>query len=126
MEVYSIHECPHQILGALMVRPLPSFAANGGSKTNRLMDRPFKFLEGNLNRALKNFFIKLQVWNKETIGNIFQRKKQNDLGLGGLQRALNMQITEHLLRQERQLKEERNIILLQEEHSGFRSHKMTG
>lgn len=59
--------------------------------------------------------VKLQAWNKATFGNIFQRKKRNELRLRGVQRALARRAHDHLIRLERELNEERKLILLQEE-----------
>lgn len=49
-------------------------------------------------------------------GNIFRRKKHNELRLGGVQRALaNSHSSGYVLRLERELREERSLVLLQEE-----------
>lgn len=45
--------------------------------------------EGVLKIALKHFAIKLRARNKATFGNIFQRKKLNEMRLGGVQRELS-------------------------------------
>lgn len=58
---------------------------------------------------------KLQGWNMTTIGNIFKRKKRSELRIGGEQRALARRMTGYLLSLERELKEERSLILRQVE-----------
>lgn len=40
-----------------------------------------------LSKTLKDMGMKLKVWNKATFGNIFKRKKCNELRLGGIQCA---------------------------------------
>lgn len=96
-----------------------------------LGDRPFRFeaawlihkdfhkwlhkewrYEGDLTRALKDLVIKMKAWNKATFGNIFERKKNNELRLGGVHRALALRGSEHLLLLERELREGRRTILL--------------
>lgn len=59
-------------------------------------------------------------------GNIFKRKKCNELRLGGVQRALVMRGSGHLLMLERELREERRIILLQEELLWLQNLAMSG
>lgn len=50
-----------------------------------------------------------------TFGNIFQRKKRNELRMAGVKRAIDRMLTESLLRLEEKLNEERQRILLHEE-----------
>lgn len=71
--------------------------------------------EGCLNTALRKLAAKLDAWNRDTFGNIFRRKKRNILRLEGVQRALGKYVSERLLYLEEKLKEERSLILLQEE-----------
>lgn len=65
--------------------------------------------------ALADLSMKLREWNRVTFGNIFRRKKRNELCLGGVQRAMERGVTGHLLTLEKELREEWCIILLQEE-----------
>lgn len=41
-----------------------------------------------LPEAFKDLAVKLEAWNKATFGNIFRRRKRNELRLGGLQRTM--------------------------------------
>lgn len=110
---------------------LLQLAAGGGRS---LGERPFKFhtswllhrdfpnlmesawkWEGSLNQTLKEFQLKLEAWNRDTFGKIFQRKRRNVLRLLGVQRALERRITEGLLKLDSKLRLERREILLQEE-----------
>lgn len=103
-------------------------------KTTRLGDRSFKFQaawmlhteflkwmqkawswDGNLITPLKNSVEKLQAWNRSTFGNIFKRKKRNQMRLEGVTRALEVKMTFGLLRLDEKLKKERSEVLLQEE-----------
>lgn len=70
--------------------------------------------EGDLAKALKEFSLKPLAWNCYTLGSIFKRKKGNLLRLEGVQRSLSRRVSEPLLKLEWKLKEERQIILLQE------------
>lgn len=79
-----------------------------------LLEREWKW-EGNLSQTLKSFSEKLQAWNKDTFGNILRMKKRNQLRLEGVQIILKRRVTEAMLKLERKLKEERSLILLQEE-----------
>lgn len=54
----------------------------------------------------QGFSLKLEAWNKDMFGNIFQRKKRNLLRLEGVQRSLERHVTEALLKLERRLKVE--------------------
>lgn len=80
--------------------------------------------EGDLTTTLRNFATKLKAWNKATFGNIFQRKKRNSLRLGGVQRELSNMTSPYLLRLEKDLIEESNLILLQEELLWRQNHTM--
>lgn len=65
--------------------------------------------------ALKEFSEKLRAWNNDTFGNVFQRKRRNELRLAGVQKALAQNINPSLLNLEATLRKERRNILLQEE-----------
>lgn len=65
--------------------------------------------------ALKELSIKLRAWNKATLNNIFRRKKRKELRLGAVQRAMEMRMLGHIIALEKELREERNLILPQEE-----------
>lgn len=71
--------------------------------------------EEKLHCALRDLSTKLKDWNKMTFGNIFKRKKRNELRLGGVQRAISNSQSHFMVRLERELREERRLILLQEE-----------
>lgn len=64
---------------------------------------------------LKDLTSKLKAWNQDTFGNIFKRRRRNELRLGGVLRALARENSNFLLDLERELKKERSLILLQEE-----------
>lgn len=100
----------------------------------RLGARPFKFeaawalleefddwlrrewnINTNLPTTLKDLVAKLRAWNQDTFGNIFRRKKRNELRLGVMQRAMARSGSNYLLNLERELRKERSLILLQEE-----------
>lgn len=75
--------------------------------------------------ALRDFAVKLKAWNESTFGNIFKRKKRNELRLGGVQRVLtNKGSSGCLLRLERELREERSLILLQEKLSWLQKSRI--
>lgn len=59
--------------------------------------------------------MKLEAWNRDTFGNIFHRRRRNELRLLGVQRALKRRVTEGLLKLDSKLRLERREILLQEE-----------
>lgn len=65
--------------------------------------------------SLKRLSEELVTWNKETFGNIFQRKKKLKLRLEGAQRMLADGTTQELLRLEARLRKECKEVLLQEE-----------
>lgn len=73
--------------------------------------------------ALKELAIKLHAWNATTFGNIFRRKCRNELRLGGVQRELAVRVTNHLIQIKRELQEERNLILRQEEILWFQKSR---
>lgn len=106
----------------------------GGTPSTGLGERPFKFqaawlLHNNfdewmrenwmtkvdLPEALKDFSCKLRAWNRDTFENIFKRKKREEIRLTGVARALSNKMNTCLLHLEAELKEERRILLLQEE-----------
>lgn len=78
----------------------------------RLGDRPFRFhamwlrhkdfsnwmkdnwnYASNLAEALNEFKLKLKAWNKNMLGNVFQRKKRNSLRLEGVKMALDNRVS---------------------------------
>lgn len=63
----------------------------------KLVERKWK-CEDSLPHSLKMFAAKLQAWNRDTLGNIFKRKKQKSAMAGGLQHVLRKQTTERLLK----------------------------
>lgn len=71
--------------------------------------------KSDLTTELKEFSQKLIAWNKDTFGNIFQRKNRNIIRLEGVQRLLERQVTESLLKLEMNLRAELKDLLLQEE-----------
>lgn len=71
--------------------------------------------ESSLASALQGLSVKLRAWNKATFGNIFRRKRRNALRLGRIQKALASRTTSFLINLEHELRDERNLILLQEE-----------
>lgn len=79
-----------------------------------LLERERKW-EGNWPQTLTSFYEKPQTWNMDTFGNKFKRKKRNQLRLEGVHRQLKKRVMETLLRLKGELKEERGIILSQEE-----------
>lgn len=62
--------------------------------------------------ALKDLKVKLRAWKKAMFGNIFRWKKWNELKLGGVQWAMARSNSNYLLSLERELRKERNLILL--------------
>lgn len=103
-------------------------------KERKLGERPFRFqamwlrhknfirwmkeewcFEGNLLAGLRDFRAKLESWNKNTFGNVFQRKRRNMLRLEGVQRSLERGVSEPMSRLEGKLKLERKELLIQEE-----------
>lgn len=68
-----------------------------------------------LSSALKDLLTKFRAWNMATFGIIFRRKKRNELRLGGIQRALAKKTNRYLLNLEKELREERSLLLRQEE-----------
>lgn len=71
--------------------------------------------KGDLAAALAKFKTELEAWNRDTFGNVFQRKKRNMLRLEGVQRSLERGVNEATLRLERKLRLERQKLLIQEE-----------
>lgn len=103
-------------------------------KEKRLGERPFRFqsmwlrhkdfmgwmknewkFKGNFTTTLREFRSKLESWNKDTFGNVFQRNKRNMLRLEGVQRVLERGASEAILRLENKLKLKRQELLIQEE-----------
>ena len=100
-----------------------------------IVDRPFRFQtfwlshndfstvvrgawagrEWNLVEAITNFTTKAQRWNREVFGNIFVRKKKIWARLLGTQNALVIRPNSFLINLQKQLTEEYNLILQQEE-----------
>lgn len=68
-----------------------------------------------MTKALKSFSMKLEAWNKDTLGNTFQRKKQNILRHECFQRSLERHLTEGLLKLELKLRLERKELFPHEE-----------
>lgn len=79
-----------------------------------MVDKEWEW-KGSLPQSLKEFQTKLEAWNHDTFGNIFRRKTCNELQLFGVQRALERWSTKGLLKLDMKLREERRVILLQEE-----------
>lgn len=106
----------------------------GGVRKKRLEDRPFHFQAawllhpgfyswmekewirgGNLMQSLTRFSEKLNAWNKDTFGCIFERKKRTRRRLEGAVRALDQRPSLGLLKLEKKLKKEWVEALMQEE-----------
>lgn len=68
--------------------------------------------------AISDFTIRVKKWNFEVFGNLFARKKRVLARLGGVQKAIACNISEDLLRLEKNLIEEHAMIMLQEEEFG--------
>ena len=71
--------------------------------------------ELSLNTNLSKFTEAIILWNKETFGNIFHRKRRVEARLAGIQKALADGPNAHLLALERELREEYWVIIQQEE-----------
>lgn len=71
--------------------------------------------EGDIEGNKKELASKLQEWNKNTFGNIFQRKKRVLARLDGVQRSMSNQPRADLIRLNKNLQNELQEILLQEE-----------
>lgn len=71
--------------------------------------------ELDLTTVLKEFSLKLDAWNMDTLVNISQRKKRYLMRLERVQRSLERLVKEAHLELEMKLKAERNELLLQEE-----------
>lgn len=74
-----------------------------------LVEREWNW-EGDLSQTPKSFPEKLQAWNHDTFGNIFRRKKRNQLRVEGVQRSLEKRVTEAMLKLEKKLKVERRLL----------------
>lgn len=66
-------------------------------------------------QAVSEFTQQVQHWNKNSFGNIFQRKKVLLARIGGVQRALERRPLRSLHRLEAKLKRELEEVLMQEE-----------
>lgn len=62
--------------------------------------------------SLKSLTEKLLCWNRDTFGNIFQRKKVLQGCLAGFSRAMEKRLTVGLLKLERRLKRDWADVLL--------------
>ena len=71
--------------------------------------------ELSLNTNLSKFTEAIILWNKETFGNIFHRKRRVEARLAGIQKALADGPNAHLLALERVLREKYWVINQQEE-----------
>lgn len=85
--------------------------------TQRLfsMDKNEWSWQGDLSESLRAFSEKLRAWNRDTLGNIFIRKRRVSQRPEGVQQALVRNTTVGLLELEKELRIERNDILMQEE-----------
>ena len=68
-----------------------------------------------LSSAITNFTREVKKWNVEVFGNLFIRKKKVLARLNGTQKALASNPNDFLVHLEKQLTEEYNLIMLQEE-----------
>ncbi|OMO68562.1 reverse transcriptase [Corchorus capsularis] len=76
-----------------------------------------------LNHSLSHLREALGIWNKNTFGNIHRRKRLLMARLGGVQRALETRPNPFLYRLEKELSDEFNLVLSQEEMLWFqKSH----
>ena len=66
-------------------------------------------------QAVSEFSQQVKKWNKDSFGNIFQRKKGLLARIGGVQRALERWLLRSLYRLEAKLKRELEEVLMQEE-----------
>ena len=71
--------------------------------------------ELSLNTNLSKFTEVIILWNKETFGNIFHRKRRVEARLAGIQKALASRPSAHLLALEKELREKYWVIIQQEE-----------
>lgn len=74
-----------------------------------------KWVHGDVALALSKLTDDLSIWNKETFGNIFRRKRKLQSRQEGVQRALEKRTTGGLLKLECKLNKEWNEILEQED-----------
>ncbi|OMO56897.1 reverse transcriptase [Corchorus capsularis] len=86
---------------------------NAGCK--KLVDQRWRAMSGDLFGKGVLLAEALKVWNKEDIGNLFEKKKKLRARIGGLQRSLAVQRSHQLELLEEELLKEYNLILKQEE-----------
>lgn len=65
--------------------------------------------------SIQSFTDKIQVWNKEVFGNIFQQKNKLYARIGGVQKILEHRWVPRLVNLETELKTELDMVLQQEE-----------
>ncbi|XP_021621482.1 uncharacterized protein LOC110621511 [Manihot esculenta] len=90
------------------------------------MEGPFRFQLAWMNHAdlgMINLASNLRLWNRNSFGNIFSRKKRISARIAGIQKTLSTGGPQHLLKLELKLKKQLEDILEQEELFWFQKSK---